>query len=67
MSALPSPSKSPIATDEGLSAVAKSTFALNDMMPLVDVLRNMENVDELLFATAKSALPSPSKSPIATE
>ena len=69
-SGLPSPSKSPIATEEGLVPVVKSTLAaklLAAILPLVDVLRNTETVFELLFATARSGLPSPSKSLIATE
>ena len=37
------------------------------MLPGVAVLRNTETVFEYEFATTKSGLPSPSKSPKATE
>ena len=50
--------------------MAKSTLAAKlpaTMLPLVAVLRNTETVVERPFATAKSGLPSPSKSPRATE
>ena len=69
-SGLPSPSKSPKATEIGNVPVAKSTLAAKlpkPILPLLDVLRYTETVYELEFATTKSALPSPSKSPMATE
>ena len=69
-SGLPSPSRSPMATDWGPVPVVKSTLAaklLVVMLPLVDVLRKTETVLDELFATARSALPSPSRSPMATE
>jgi hypothetical protein len=59
-----------MATELGLEPVVKSTFAANDpevMLPLVLVLWNTDTVFELRLATAKSGLPSPSKSPMATE
>jgi hypothetical protein len=37
------------------------------MIPLVDLFRITETLPEPWFATAKSGLPSPSKSPMATE
>ena len=69
-SGLPSPSRSPMATDCGAVPVVKSTLAaklLEAMLPLAEVLRKTEKVFEAQFATARSALPSPSRSPMATE
>src|SRR6185437_3036832 len=68
-SGLPSPSKSPIATLSGSLPVTKSTLAAKDeavMEPLADVLRNIDTVLLLWLTTARSGLPSPSRSPIAT-
>ena len=69
-SGLPSPSRSPMATDCGAVPVAKSTLAaklLAVMLPLAEVLRNIDTLLAPEFATARSGLPSPSKSPMATE
>jgi hypothetical protein len=69
-SGLPSPSKSPMANETGPVPVVKSTLVaklLELMLPLLEVLRYTETVVEPEFATAKSGLPSPSKSPMATE
>ena len=69
-SGLPSPSRSPMATELGLNPVVKSTLPAKlpaAMLPLVEVLRNTETEVELKFATARSALPSPSRSPMATD
>ena len=68
-SSLPSPSKSPMATETEAEPVGKFIGVAKlpvPMLPLMDVLRCTETV-ELAFATAKSGLPSPSKSPTATE
>ena len=68
-SGLPSPSISPIATTSGPVPVVKSTFAANElavMNPEVLVFLKTETVLPLLFVTAKSGLPSPSMSPMAT-
>ena len=69
-SALPSPSRSPMATDLGTSPVVKSTLPAKlpeVMLPLVDVLRKTETEFEEPFATARSGFPSPSRSPMAME
>ena len=69
-SGLPSPSKSPIETERGTSPVVKSTLAaklLAEMLPLMDVLRKTETLALKLLVTARSGLPSPSRSPISTE
>ena len=69
-SGLPSPSKSPMATEKGPDPVVKSTLAaklIGTLLPLFDVLRKTETLLETPFATANSSLPSPSKSPRATE
>src|SRR6185437_9536029 len=66
---LPSPSRSPIATLIGFIPVAKSTLAAKEaavMGPLLAVLRNTDTVLLPSLATARSGLPSPSRSPIAT-
>ena len=47
MSGLPSPSKSPIATEIGLDPVAKSTFVAKEalvMEPLLEILRYTDTV-----------------------
>ena len=64
-SGLPSPSKSPIDIDLGPIPVAKSTLGAKLsvlILPLIEVFRNIETVAELELVTAKSSLPSPSKS-----
>ena len=66
-SGLLSPSKSPIATELGLVPVVKSTLVAKLRLPTLDVLRITETKATLFFATAKSGLPSPSKSPMATD
>ena len=47
--------------------VVKSCLAAKLGLPLLLVLRKTDTVDEAKFVTTKSALPSPSKSPMATE
>ena len=69
-SGLPSPSRSPMATDCGDVPVVKSTLAaklLAVMLPLAEVLRNIDTLLEVKLATTRSSLPSPSRSPMATE
>ena len=59
-----------MATEIGAAPIAKSTRSAKEpaaILPLLPVLRNTETVFELKLATAKSGLPSPSKSPMATE
>src|SRR5439155_5939236 len=63
-SGLPSPFRSPIATELGPLPVPKSVFAPKLPSPLPS---SAETVLAKLFATAKSGLPSPFTSPIATE
>src|SRR5471032_2209511 len=66
-SGLPSPSRSPIATLIAAAPVAKSASAAKEpdvMEPLLAVLRKTDTVEKL--ARARSGLPSPSRSPIAT-
>ncbi len=61
---MPSPLKSPIATENGSAPTARSVVPLKPPAPSP---RRMDTVLELTFAVAKSCLPSPLKSPIATE
>ena len=66
---LPSPSISTITIPSGTVPVVKSTLAAKEpvvMEPEVLVFLRTETVLPLLFATAKSGLPSPSMSPMAT-
>ena len=68
-SGFPSPSMSPIATPCGLEPVVKSTLVAKEPVPIepaVLVFLNNETVLLVMFVTAKSGLPSPSISPIAT-
>ncbi len=58
---------SPIATEKGLFPVAKSTLAAKLTVPLPPVLRSTDTVLSEALTTARSGIPSPSKSPIATE
>ena len=67
ISALPSPSRSPIASDTGEFPAVRSILARKEMLPLLEALRKMETEALPLFANAKSGLPSPSKSPMATK
>ncbi len=60
----PSPLTSPMATEYGLSPVAKSVFVPNPPAPLPS---NTDTVLEPRFATARSGRPSPLTSPIAIE
>ncbi len=67
-SGLPSPLKSPMLTETGLLPVGKSTLVAKvGVVATVVVLSRMETVLLLKFATAKSGLPSPLKSPMLTE
>ena len=61
---LPSPLRSPIATEEGPLPVPKSAFGPNDPSPAPS---RTETAYEPQQAVAKSSLPSPSRSPIAME
>src|SRR5207253_762750 len=63
-SSLPSPLKSPTATENGLVPTARSGRAANVPSPWP---RSTETVPEPSLATARSALPSPLKSPTATD
>ena len=63
-SSLPSPLKSPTATEPGPPPVPKSVFAPKLPVP---VPSRIETVSLPAFATARSSLPSPLKSPTATE
>jgi len=66
---LPSPSMSPMATYLGDEPVVKSTLEANElivMVPEVLVFLNTDTVLLVSFVTAKSGLPSPLMSPIAT-
>ena len=65
-SGFPSPSKSPIDAILGSEPTARSTFATNESVPLLLVLRNTERDEEPELATVKSSLPSPSRSPMET-
>ena len=61
ISNFPSPSKSPIATENGFKPVVKSTLAAKlplVILPLVEVLRKTEIEFELTLATTISCLPS---------
>jgi len=68
-SGLPSPLMSPILTKLGVRPVAKSTLVakVGVVAPVAVVFSRMEAVSLLLFATAKSGLPSPLMSPMLTE
>src|SRR5439155_964851 len=59
----------PIATDAGAVPVAKSSWAakLGVAAPGAVVLSSTDTVTELLFATARSSLPSPFRSPTVTD
>jgi len=65
----PSPLKSPMLTENGLAPVGKSTLGAKVGMrvPMVVVLRRMEVVLLIRFATATSGEPSPLKSPMLAE
>ena len=63
-SGLPSPFRSPIATERGLMPVGKSTFASKLPSPSPGRTETVSGV--LALAVAKSGLPSPFRSPIAT-
>ena len=70
MSGLLSPSRSPIAIENGFVSVVKSTLAANElvvMLPLILVLRNIEMLFDPILTTVNSGLPSPSKSLITGE
>ncbi len=60
---------SPMLTDWGLKPVEKSTLGakVGVVAPLAVVFSRMETVLLLVFAVAKSSLPSPLKSPMLTE
>ena len=60
----PSASRSAIATEVGAPAVVKSVFPANVPSPMPG---STETVPEERFATARSGLASPFRSPIATE
>ena len=68
-SGLPSPLMSPMLTDLGLVPVVKSTLVakVGVVAPVGVVLSRIEAVLLLMFATAKSGLPSPLMSPMLTE
>ena len=58
-----------MATNLGFVPVVKSTLAANEadvISPLLLVLLNTDTELELSLVTARSALPSPSRSPMAT-
>src|SRR5437660_371776 len=63
-SCLPSPSKSPTATERGLLPTPKLLAAPKLPVPSPN---KIETLSELKLATARSCLPSPLKSPTATE
>ena len=65
-SCLPSPSKSPVATERGPVPTLKGLplAAANEPAPSPS---STETLFELLLAVARSRLPSPLKSPVATE
>jgi len=63
-SGLPSPLKSPTATETGLEPTATGAAAVKAPVPDPN---NTDTLFELTFATARSRLESPSKSPTATE
>ena len=54
-------------TEYGDEPVAKSTFGRKLITPEVELLRNTDTVQLTLFATARSGLPSPFKSPTLTD
>ncbi len=68
-SGFPSPLMSPMLTEKGLPPVVKSTLVakVGVVAPVGVVLNRMEALVLFLFATAKSGLPSPLKSPMLTE
>ena len=68
-SGLPSPLKSPIETEMGFEPVANVVWAayVGVVAPSAVVLRSTLTELEFKLATARSGLPSPFKSPIATE
>jgi len=68
-SGLPSPLMSPMLTERGVEPVVKSTLGakVGVVAPVVVVLSRMEALSPPKFATAKSGLPSPLKSPMLTE
>src|SRR5207249_116274 len=68
-SSLPSPFRLPTVTDSGLTLVAKSCLAakLGVAAPGAVVLSSTDTVLEPLFATARSSLPSPFRSPTVTD
>src|SRR5436309_7499474 len=63
-SCLPSPLKSPTATEKGLVPAPKLVAALKLPAPSP---KKIDTLFELKLATARSCLPSPLKSPTATE
>src|SRR2546427_12897714 len=63
-SCLPSPLKSPTATEKGLVPAPKLAAALKLPAPSP---KKIDTLAELKLATARSCLPSPLKSPTATE
>ena len=68
MSGRPSPSRSPMATPQGLEPVEKSTRLASELfvkLPGVLTLRKIESRLLSSVTTAMSGLPSPSKSPMA--
>ena len=69
ISILPSPSISPAYTPRVLVPVVRSTLVAKDdedIVPGVAVFRNTDTELELLLETARSVLPSPSKSAATT-
>src|SRR5260370_987752 len=68
-SSLPSPFRSPTVTDIGTEPVGKSCLAakLGVAAPGAVVLSSTDTVLEIRFATARSSLPSPFRSPTVTE
>ena len=68
-SGFPSPLKSPMLTDSGLSPVGKVTWVakVGVVAPVVVVLSRIEALSLKLFTKAKSGLPSPLMSPMLTE
>ena len=68
-SGLPSPLRSPIATDTGLAPTGTlmAEPKMAEPKPLLPLLSSTDTVPENWFATARSGLPSPLRSPIATD
>ena len=66
ISGLPSPSKSPMLTEDACPAEPKSTFAEKLTVPDTDVLRKTETEPPVKFATDRSGFPFPSMSPMLT-